>query len=97
MRVLFSSVGSIGHVNPIVPLAAAARSRGHQVRWAVGPESCERVEHAGFAAVPVGLTQAERLAEFWRRHGEVRELPPQQRPDDAELRAHHSRPVLGRP
>jgi UDP:flavonoid glycosyltransferase YjiC (YdhE family) len=81
MRVLFSSAGMIGHVNPMVPLADAVRSRGHELRWAVGPESCERVEQAGLAAVPAGLTQAERLAEFWRRHAGVRELPPEQRPD----------------
>jgi UDP:flavonoid glycosyltransferase YjiC (YdhE family) len=32
-------------------------------------------------AVPAGLTQEERIGEFWRRHPEVKQLPPPERPD----------------
>ena len=65
----------------MVPLARALVARGHELRWAVGPESIERVQQAGFDAVPAGLTQEERIGEFWRRHPEVKQLPPPQRPD----------------
>lgn len=81
MRVLFSSLSSLGHVHPMVPLARALRARGHDVRWATGQESCAVVEQAGIPALAAGLSQAERLGEFWRRHPETRELPPQQWPD----------------
>lgn len=81
VRVLFSSLGAIGHVHPLVPLARALIARGNEVRWATGPESCGRLEQAGIAAEPAGQTQAERLAEFWRRYPETRQLPPQQWPD----------------
>jgi UDP:flavonoid glycosyltransferase YjiC (YdhE family) len=81
MRVLFTAVGSIGHVHPMVPLARALVARGHDLRWAVGPESCERVEQAGFEAAPAGLTQAERIGEFWRRYPEVRQVPAEEQPN----------------
>lgn len=80
MRVLFSSLGAIGHVHPLVPLAHVLQTRGHEVRWATGPESCARLEQVGFDAVPAGLTQPDRMAEFWRRHAAIRELPPQEWP-----------------
>jgi len=76
VRVLFSSLGAIGHVHPLVPLACAVQARGNDVRWATGPESCARVGRAGIDAVPVGMTQPDRMAEFWRRYPETRELAP---------------------
>lgn len=81
MRVLFSSLGLVGHIHPLVPLAAALRRRGHEVRWATGPDGRERVERAGFDAVSAGLSQAERWAQYGRRHPEISDLPPQDRPD----------------
>jgi UDP:flavonoid glycosyltransferase YjiC (YdhE family) len=81
MRVLFSSMGLVGHINPLVPLARALAARGHEIRWATAPDGCARVEQAGFDAVPAGITQAERWDEMDRRYPEIGELPPQQRPD----------------
>jgi calicheamicin 3'-O-methyl-rhamnosyltransferase len=81
VRVLLSSPGLIGHIHPLVPLATTLRTRGHDVRWATGPDGCGRVRGAGFDAVPAGLSQAERFAQFRRRHPEVNELPPHERPD----------------
>jgi len=65
----------------MVPLARALQARGHDLRWATGPESCARVEKAGIPAVTAGLTQAQRLGEFWRRHPETRALPQARWPD----------------
>ena len=39
------------------------------------------MERAGFDAVSAGLSQAERWAQYGRRHPEIGELPPQERPD----------------
>lgn len=38
MRVLFVSLGSVGHAYPLVPLAVAARGAGFEVHFAVGEE-----------------------------------------------------------
>lgn len=81
MRVLLTSPGLIGHIHPLVPLAGALLARGNDVRWATGPDGCERVRRAGFDALPVGITQAERWEQFTRRHPEIAELPPQERPN----------------
>lgn len=81
MRVLLTSPGLVGHIHPLVPLAVALRSRGHEVRWATGPDGCERVRRAGFDAVSSGLSQAERFAQFEARHPEIRRMPPHERPD----------------
>ena len=51
------------------------------MRWATGPDSCALVERAGISAVATGMTQGDRVAEFWRRYPETRDLPPQRWPD----------------
>jgi hypothetical protein len=81
VRVLVSSPGLVGHIHPVAPLAIELRRQGHEVRWATGPDGCERVKGAGFDAVRAGLSQAERWARFGQRHLEINELPPQERPD----------------
>jgi UDP:flavonoid glycosyltransferase YjiC (YdhE family) len=81
LRIVFSSSGLLGHVHPLVPLARALGSRGHVVRWAIGPDGCAGVEQAGFEAVAVGLSRPERLAELVRRYPEFEELPPDEQPD----------------
>jgi UDP:flavonoid glycosyltransferase YjiC (YdhE family) len=68
VRVLLSSPGLVGHIHPLVPLATALRTRGHDVRWAAGPDGCERVQRAGFEALAAGLSQEERFAQFLSGH-----------------------------
>lgn len=36
MRVLFASLGSVGHTYPLIPLAIAVRDAGHEVHFATG-------------------------------------------------------------
>lgn len=38
MRVLFASLGSVGHTYPLIPLAVAARDAGHEVHFAAGAD-----------------------------------------------------------
>lgn len=81
MKILFTSNPGFGHVHPMVPLAQALAARGHEVRWAVAPEACPRVDAAGFEPFPAGLAGAERRDEFDRCLAAVSSLPPGQRPD----------------
>lgn len=54
MRMLFTFVGQQGHFEPLVPLARAAASAGHEVTLACRPSMTETVEAAGFDVVAVG-------------------------------------------
>jgi len=49
MKFLFSSYPLFGHLLPMLPLAAAARSAGHEVVVASGGEVIQSVERYGFA------------------------------------------------
>lgn len=59
VRVLFSSSPLIGHLLPMLPLAAAARRAGHQVIIATGPDLRDDIERRGFTAWSVGPSLAE--------------------------------------
>jgi UDP:flavonoid glycosyltransferase YjiC (YdhE family) len=55
MRVLFATQPGHGHLNPMVPYAAALRDAGHEVRFATAPTFCAAVMRLGFDASPAGL------------------------------------------
>ena len=75
MRVLFSSTGGEGHVQPMLPLAAALRDQGHQVLWAAPPEAHERVAAAGLEVRRSGRGVAWCGGEYARRWPEALHLP----------------------
>jgi UDP:flavonoid glycosyltransferase YjiC (YdhE family) len=52
MRALFGFTGGRGHVEPLVPLATAARAAGHTVAFAGRPSILPAVEALGFEAFP---------------------------------------------
>jgi UDP:flavonoid glycosyltransferase YjiC (YdhE family) len=56
VRVLFSSLGAIGHVYPMLPLARALRADGHEVRWACWADVCPVINQAGIPTVPTANT-----------------------------------------
>lgn len=58
-RILFTAGPFFGHVNPLLPLALAARRAGHAVALATGPDFVDHVTARGVAAWPVGPTAAE--------------------------------------
>ncbi|KDN21997.1 activator-dependent family glycosyltransferase [Amycolatopsis rifamycinica] len=64
MRVLFVTYAARSHFYPMVPLAWALRSAGHEVRVAGQPELAGVVAGAGLTAVPVG-----RDHRLWRSVG----------------------------
>lgn len=47
MRILFSAAPMFGHVNPVLPLAVAARGAGHDVVFATGPALVPHVRRYG--------------------------------------------------
>ena len=59
MRILFVSGALFGHINPLLPLALAARDAGHEVSFATGPEFVPSLERRGLSAWGVGLTHAQ--------------------------------------
>ncbi len=75
VRVLFSSTGGEGHVQPMLPLARAFRAGGHDVLWAAPPEAERRVTQAGLAFRPAGRGVAWCGAEYARRWPEAQGLP----------------------
>jgi vancomycin aglycone glucosyltransferase len=54
MRVLLSTIGSRGDVQPVVALASALRALGGDVRLCVPPDFREWIEGLGFPVTPIG-------------------------------------------
>ena len=81
MKVLFTSTAGIGHVQPMIPLAVAARDRGDDVLFATGADSCGMVEAAGIVAIAAGLSAADRMREYRRRFPEGAQLSGMSLPD----------------
>ena len=54
MRVLLSTIGSRGDVQPLVALASRLRALGQEVRLCVPPDFCEWIQALGFAVTPIG-------------------------------------------
>jgi vancomycin aglycone glucosyltransferase len=54
MKVLLSSIGSRGDVQPILAMAREIRASGHEARLCVAPNFKEWVESFGIECVPIG-------------------------------------------
>lgn len=54
MRVLFSTIGSRGDVQPLVALASHLKVLGHEVRMCAPPDFREWIESLGIPATPIG-------------------------------------------
>jgi UDP:flavonoid glycosyltransferase YjiC (YdhE family) len=62
-RILFTLHPGLGHLNPLVPLAATLQSAGHDVRIGTSRSFGRQVAVAGLQAVPLGLDWLESRAE----------------------------------
>lgn len=73
MKVLFTSLAHHTHYYPMVPLAWALRTAGHEVRVASQPELTDVITGTGLTAVPVewSLGNIEDLGLFGRLHEEA--------------------------
>lgn len=81
MRVLFSSISGVGHVNPMVPLARALCARGHEVRWAAAREVIPLIAEVGIPTEPAGISLGGAMTEYRARYPEHAALPPAEIPD----------------
>jgi vancomycin aglycone glucosyltransferase len=54
VRVLLSTIGSRGDVQPLVAFGIALRGLGQDARFCVPPDFCDAIERLGFAATPIG-------------------------------------------
>jgi len=54
MRVLLSTIGSRGDVQPLVALASQLRTLGQEVRLCVPPDFCDWIEGLGMPVTPIG-------------------------------------------
>lgn len=75
LRVMFTCLPGWGHFLPMLSMARAVAQAGHVVAFATAEEFCPRIEQAGFAAYPAGLSLPEQLAEAARRYPEQHALP----------------------
>lgn len=57
MRILFTSAGGAGHHEPLVPIAHAAASAGHDVAFVTRPRMAPQVEALGFRAFAAGADE----------------------------------------
>ena len=79
MRVLFSSTFGYGHVLPMLPLARAFRSSGHDVLWATSAQATPHVAVTGIATAPAGLTGDELRSLLAPLHARAATVAPRQR------------------
>lgn len=80
MKVLVTTPGLLGHIQPMAPLARALAERGHDVTWAVIGGGAPEVERLGFRAIAIApsLPLGPKLAR--ERFPEVATLPLAEQP-----------------
>jgi UDP:flavonoid glycosyltransferase YjiC (YdhE family) len=77
MRVLFTNQPMSGHWHPLVPLAQALESAGHEVAFASLPGYCSTIEAKDFRTFPVGADATEEEAQQINRQlASCTEPPP---------------------
>ena len=78
-RLLLSCFPGYGHLQPLLPLAAAYRDLGWQVAVATGPDLVHRAEEHGFPAFATGLSMAESERRYLDRFPGADLLPVEER------------------
>src|SRR5688572_22171800 len=59
MRVLLTTQPFFGHWHPLVPLARALESAGHEVAFASTPRFCTTIEANGFRSFRAGVDETD--------------------------------------
>jgi UDP:flavonoid glycosyltransferase YjiC (YdhE family) len=71
MRVLFVTSSGVGHVQPPIGLALAARARGHEIAWATARDAAPLLAAQSIRVFDAGATLAECRAEYFKRWPEA--------------------------
>lgn len=82
MKVLFAGTPGLGHLHPMVPLAAGLLARGDDVLFATAADAHDRLRRLGFDSRAAGMTLGEQQAEMRRRFPD-RMVDPRQHLRDA--------------
>src|SRR6266542_3346419 len=77
MRVLFTTLPEAGHFHPLVPIARAVFTAGHEVAFACAASFIPQVQAAGLRAFPAGHDPQGR--HYSEDHPEWLEIPVEQR------------------
>lgn len=75
MRVLFSAVPAVGHILPMLDLAASIQAAGHEVRFATHADHHTVIEEAGLCALAAGVSGPSMVQERLRRWPETSSQP----------------------
>jgi hypothetical protein len=59
MKLLFVSTSGVGHVQPMLGLALAARQRGHAIAWATAPDAWPLLHAHDITTLAAGVTFAQ--------------------------------------
>src|SRR6266571_8046534 len=54
-RIVFTAIGSLGDLHPMLPVAEKLRARGHMITFAVPSTMFEVVASEGFACYPIAM------------------------------------------
>jgi UDP:flavonoid glycosyltransferase YjiC (YdhE family) len=65
MRILFTSQPGAGHWHPLIGVAKALETAGHQIAFASTPKACSAIEANGITCFPVGRDESDE--EFQKR------------------------------
>lgn len=77
MRVLFTNQPMFSHWHPLVPLAQALASAGHEVAFASTPGFCPSMEAKGFRTFPIGIDETkEEAQQVGQQLADSTEQPP---------------------
>ena len=79
VRLLFTSTPLDGHVRPLLPLAHALRSRGHDVAFVTHESWHGHIETEGFPVFAGGVAHAEARLQLVPFLDEIQALPPLER------------------
>lgn len=74
MRVLFTSMSGLGHIQPMLPLALALTDRGHELLWATAADAHPRLARHDIATAEAGIPLAAALAQVRERFPQVEQL-----------------------
>jgi UDP:flavonoid glycosyltransferase YjiC (YdhE family) len=78
MRILFVTSPGVGHVQPVMGLALAARNRGHEIAWATSGDLAPLLEAQSIHVFAVGAPFAKYRTEYRTRWPEALQLKGRQ-------------------
>jgi len=80
VRVLVTSPATLGHVQPLVPLARALRDTGNEVLWAIPADGVAEIHRRGLTAADVAAALPIGPALAIERFPELRKMSPEDAP-----------------